>query len=485
MTSKTSRSANDQWVETIMTLKRWKKAVVAAGLAMSLYAQAEPIATVEVIDGAVTVQRATGKRMVLAVGSKLEEGDVVSTEKDSYVRLRFTDGGEMAVRPQSTLNIQQYRFQTARPAQDSLVINLVKGGMRTVTGLIGKRGNENAYRVQGTTATIGIRGTEYVVRECKGDCAVERKNAGPLAVNGAASQQRQKGGAAPLAVAARIASFAGQVTIRDGAKSRIAVAGEPLYSGETVIVSKPGHAAMEFNDKTRVVLDQGSEYQITSVRFNPEAPASGNVLTSLVKGGLRMMTGVLGKRRPENVKVDTVVATIGIRGTNFDIWCVPTGKHHDGQSIRLPDQPHTCNQGLYAATREGAIEMVSGEYSLVVPAGRIGYVDGPGQQPVLLDAEASVRQRAPAPESLSIDHAALFGADGRSMNDPGMYVSVKEGVVALMQANGEELLLHRGEVGYAGAEGGDILLLENEPEFIKNDLYLREMNVDPSTCRAQ
>ena len=469
-----------------MTIKGWRSALWAACLLACVGAQAEPIATVEVVDGAVTAQRASGKRTTLAVGSKLEEGDVVSTEKDSYVRLRFTDGGEMAIRPQSTLNVQRYHFDKSRPAQDSLVVNLVKGGMRTVTGLIGKRGNENAYRVQGTTATIGIRGTEYVVRECKGDCAVERKSGGPLAVNGGASQQqRQKGPAAPLPVAARVAAFSGQVTVRDGTKTRTAVVGEPLYSGDTVIVSKPGHAALEFNDKTRVVLDQGSEYQVTSVRFNPESPANGNALTSLVKGGLRMMTGVLGKKRPENVKVDTVVATIGIRGTNFDIWCVPNGSHHEGQSIRLPDQPHVCNQALYASTREGTIEMVSGEHTLLVPAGRIGYVDGPGLQPVLLDADASVGQRAPAPESLVIDHNALFGAEGRDKNDPGMYVAVKEGVVSLMQANGDELLLHRGEVGYAGANGDEIMLLDSEPEFIKNDPYLREMNVDPSTCRAQ
>lgn len=469
-----------------MTTKAWCRALWAACLLLSVGAQAEPIATVEVVDGAVTTQRASGKRTTLAVGSKLEEGDVVSTEKDSYVRLRFTDGAEVAIRPQSTLNIQRYRFDKGRPAQDSLVVNLVKGGMRTVTGMIGKRGNENAYRVQGATATIGIRGTEYVVRECGGgDCAVERKSAGPLAVNGGAAQQRQKGAAAPLPVAARLASFAGQVTVRDGAKARIAVVGEPLYSGDTVIVSKPGHAALEFNDKTRVVLDQGSEYQITSVRFNPESPASGNALTSLVKGSLRMMTGALGKKRPENVKVDTVVATIGIRGTNFDIWCVPQGSHHEGQSLSLPEQPNTCNQALYAATREGMIEMVSGEHKLFVPAGRIGYVDGPGMQPVLLDAEASVGQRAPAPESLVIDHGALFGVEGRDRSDPGMYVSVKEGGVSLMQANGEELLLHRGEVGYAGTDGSQIQLLDSEPEFIKNDPYLREMNVDPSTCRAQ
>lgn len=452
---------------------------------ITLNAIAEPIATAEVVDGVVTVQRLSGKRTALAVGSKLEEGDIVSTEKDSYVRLHFTDGAEMGVRPQSTLNIQRYRFEKERPAQDALVVNLVKGGMRTVTGLIGKRGNDTAYRVQGSTATIGIRGTEYIVRECKGDCVLERQQSGPMSVSGTGSSSRQKAQPGPIPVAARLADFSGQVKVSDGVKTRQASMGEALLSGETVRVSAPGHAVLEFNDKARVVLDQGSEYQITSVRFQPGAPANSHAVTDLVKGGLRMLTGSLGKQQPERVKVQTVVATIGIRGTNFDIWCVPTGSHQPGAAIQVPNAAHACDQALYAATRDGLIEVVSGEYVLQVPIGRIGYVDRPGGQPILLPQGSEVLQRAPAPESLSIDHAALFGQEAKDKMDAGLYVSVKEGAVSLMQESGQELLLRRGEVGYAGTNGREIVLLSDEPDFIKNDLYLREMHVDPASCRAQ
>ena len=452
---------------------------------ISLGVQAEPIATVEVVDGVVTVLRLSGKRTALAVGSKLEEGDVVSTEKDSYVRLHFTDGAEMGVRPLSTLNIQRYRFEKERPTQDALVVNLVKGGMRTVTGLIGKRGNENAYRVQGSTATIGIRGTEYVVRECKGDCNIERPPSGPMTVSGSGSQPRQKGAPAPLPVAARLAAFSGQVKVSDGVKTRLAVAGEALLGGETVHVSSPGHAVLEFNDKARVVLDQGSEYQLTSVRFHPNGVSSSHAVTDLVKGGLRMVTGSLGKQQPERVKVQTAVATIGIRGTNFDIWCVPGGSYQPGAAIHVPDAAHPCDQALYASTRDGLIELVSGDHRLQVPIGRIAYIDQPGGTPILLPSGSEVLQRAPAPEALAIDHASLFGLEARDVSEAGLYVSVKEGAVSLMQESGQELLLRRGEVGYAGTNGREVVLLNDEPDFVKNDLYLREMHVDPASCRAQ
>lgn len=447
--------------------------------------QAEPIARVEVVDGAVTASRASGKRVALAVGSGLEEGDLVVTEKDSYVRLRFTDGGEMAIRPQSTLAIQRYRFELAKPAQDALQINVVKGGMRTVTGLIGKRGNEGAYRVQGTTATIDIRGTEYVVRECSEGCSASKPGGAPGVLGFAGAQSHQKPSAAPLVVAGRLAAVAGQIVIRDGNKTRQGSVGDPLYSGDLVMVGAQGHAALVLNDQSRIVLGGGSEYRLTSVRFNPELPAKGNVASDLIKGGLRMMTGTLGKKKPESVKTSTVVAAIGIRGTNFDIWCVASDHHRPGESIRLPSVAQPCDQALYAATREGAIEVISGEYRLMVPAGGVAYVDGPGAKPELVDGSAWPDPGIPTPESLMFDYATLFGIDGTYKSDPGMYVSVKDGVVSLVQANGEDLLLRKGDTGFAGIDGRELLRLQTEPEFMKNDPYLREMNVDPSTCRAQ
>ena len=47
---------------------------------------------------------------------------------------------------------------------------MVKGGLRTVTGLVGKRGNQNAYRIGTATATIGIRGSIGDTIVCAPSC---------------------------------------------------------------------------------------------------------------------------------------------------------------------------------------------------------------------------------------------------------------------------------------------------------------------------
>ena len=127
--------------------KLWVASLAALLLAHG--ALAAPMATVEVTDGTVFVARASGKRSIVALGSAVEAGDTLSTENKSYARLRFTDGSELVVRPSSSLLVSNYHFQELQPNKDTLVMRLLKGGIRNLTGLIGKRGNENAYRLDG------------------------------------------------------------------------------------------------------------------------------------------------------------------------------------------------------------------------------------------------------------------------------------------------------------------------------------------------
>ncbi len=101
---------------------------------------------------------------------EIHEGDTVTTGPQSALQLRFSDGALMTLRPNSRLRIARYRFDRNRPEADATTLELIKGGLRTLTGVIGKRSRDR-YQVQTTVATIGIRGTHYGLRLCgPGDC---------------------------------------------------------------------------------------------------------------------------------------------------------------------------------------------------------------------------------------------------------------------------------------------------------------------------
>ena len=134
-------------------------------------AWAEKAATVTNLSGTVADLKVDGTTRILSLLSDVDAGDTLSTQAGTYARLKFRDGGEVVLRPNTVFKVNNYRFQPEKPKQDSFFVSLLKGGARFVSGLIGHRGNTDAYNLRTPAATIGIRGTDYSVLICQGDCA--------------------------------------------------------------------------------------------------------------------------------------------------------------------------------------------------------------------------------------------------------------------------------------------------------------------------
>ena len=133
------------------------------------FAQVKEIAVLTHLSGTLTVKRADGTSKLLGVKSTVFTGDLLATEADTYARLKFVDGGEVVLRPNSQFRVDSYHFDAADSSRDSMLMSLLKGGLRAVTGLIGQRSKEKVeYRT--TTATIGIRGTNHGMLLCNADC---------------------------------------------------------------------------------------------------------------------------------------------------------------------------------------------------------------------------------------------------------------------------------------------------------------------------
>ena len=120
---------------------------------------------VSYLSGTMYVQTTDNKTRILARDSAIYSGDVITTEKSTVARIEFGDGSSLALKPRSQVKIDGFAFDEAKPEKDSLLYSLVKGGLRAVTGLIGKR-NREGYRASTVTATIGIRGTRFGMLLC-------------------------------------------------------------------------------------------------------------------------------------------------------------------------------------------------------------------------------------------------------------------------------------------------------------------------------
>ncbi len=125
-------------------------------------AQASIAGTVEFVSGGASIRAASGQARPALRGAVLSAGDSVETAQGGRVQLRMVDGAFISLQPQTLLRLDAYAMAGTSATEERGFLGLLRGGLRTVTGSIG-RVNRNGYRLTTPTATVGIRGTEFAV----------------------------------------------------------------------------------------------------------------------------------------------------------------------------------------------------------------------------------------------------------------------------------------------------------------------------------
>jgi len=118
------------------------------------------IAIVKKVSGDIFVKRAE-KNIKISIGDQLQEGDLISTKKNSNVGMVFHDGTMLSLGENSILSVDKYIF---KPLAKKFVfdINMKKGLATFESGKIGKLAPESVkFRVP--EGTVGIRGTKFYV----------------------------------------------------------------------------------------------------------------------------------------------------------------------------------------------------------------------------------------------------------------------------------------------------------------------------------
>ncbi|WP_307720448.1 FecR family protein [Massilia atriviolacea] len=128
---------------------------------------AQVAGTIVNLSGPLMVKKADGSVKVLGLKSEVEQGDTLVSEKNTYARIVFIDNSEITLRPGTTFKIEAFAYESGKPDADSASFSLIQGGLRSLTGLLGKR-NKEKFQLKTPTATIGIRGTTFVAQYVPG-----------------------------------------------------------------------------------------------------------------------------------------------------------------------------------------------------------------------------------------------------------------------------------------------------------------------------
>jgi len=122
---------------------------------------------------------------------------------------------------------------------------------------------------------------------------------------------------APERQAGFVKSVRGDVKLLSAAATaRNAVPGDALASVDRIVTGPDSSAAVVLRDDTTLVVGPSSRLDLKQFHFDATTH-EGGLLVSLLRGSMRMITGLIGKTNPDAVRVETQTATIGIRGTDF------------------------------------------------------------------------------------------------------------------------------------------------------------------------
>ena len=457
--------------------------LLAVLLTLPLGAHAQQAGEVEFVRGVAFAQTGAQLPRAMGKGLALREGDRLTTGEGATVIFKLQDGTRMTLRPNSEMVVQAFKYTETAVAEDnSMVLQLLRGGFRTVTGLIAKGSPESA-KIQTATATIGIRGTDFDARLCGQDCKAE------------SSKVNQQASPNAVTASAKLVVATGDIAALDlaGARRRLVVGGS-VYVGERVETGAGAKAVLVFRDDSRLTLGASTRFVVENFVYDEKNPEDGRFFVSLLTGTMRALTGFVGKANTRNVNFNTATATIGIRGTGLDLDCGSTGSCSFFTwlgSITVTPTGQTAlqvlqsGQGLFVSptgirpitaptlenlTRPDTVPVNTKELFSAAKATPTSTAAAPadGKTAPKTDDKGDTQAKSDTPAS----GTATTGAAGTpatstattstaatpapaaaiSPDEPGLFVTVRDGHVQVTSRN-ETIHLGRGETGFAASDG--------------------------------
>ena len=108
----------------------------------------------------------------------------------------------------------------------------------------------------------------------------------------------------------------GDVLVERGGERLALRAGDLVAEGDRVLTGVDGYVGITLADETLLTLGPGALLVVDSCSFDARTQ-EGNLLITLTRGVLSVVTGLIAKRSPDAFVVKTRLSTMGVRGTEF------------------------------------------------------------------------------------------------------------------------------------------------------------------------
>ncbi len=385
------------------------------GSAGAMAADPVPVGEVAFHRGKIVVNRPGVPERDLVIADPVHQKDRLTTGPRSFSVIEFQDYNKLAIRPNSEVHIAEYLADS-----DSASLGLAKGGLQATIRPATNSKKRRVYRFDAGSVKLDVEDARFDLRHCGSECAQE----------GLKILEEQ--GALPEGAVGRVATLQGHVSvISKGRPVRKLRLGNPVFAGDSVSSLVDSYALLIFSDGGRLVVDQQSTVRLGDIRL--EGDSEDRFEAQLVTGGMRALTGLLGKRLPERVQYDSPVATTGVRGTGFDLICQGRCKFPLYQITSPELLAASWPDGLYAGSWQGTIVPVNDAGQVDVGPGEYAYVPNRDALPVVLKQrpKALDRLHAPRPDEQGITGDEKVHQEHLWNPKPGVYIYVHDGGITV------------------------------------------------------
>ena len=144
--------------------------------------------------------------------------------------------------------------------------------------------------------------------------------------------------------------------------SKVMTKGMEINQGDTILTGA-GRAQVKFSDGGYISFQPNTQFKIEEYNYNGKQDGTERGFFRLVQGGLRALTGLVGRENRPNYRMATPVATIGIRGSYYLAEFQEKLKTHVGHG------------SIYVFNDQGDIILFEGQGATVEPGKAPGYSD--------------------------------------------------------------------------------------------------------------
>lgn len=118
------------------------------------------------------------------------------------------------------------------------------------------------------------------------------------------------------ALAGTIKTTSGTAHVERQGQRLAAAVGMVVLRNDRLVTGNPGSVGLTLVDDTLLTLDAETQLELSEVRFD-STTNEGRLWLRLVKGAVHVVTGLIAKESPKNIRIETPTAVMGVRGTAF------------------------------------------------------------------------------------------------------------------------------------------------------------------------